>query len=289
MTALRRGFTLIELLVVISIIATLASLLLPAINSAMEMARKTQCASNLRQIGMASVGYFNDSHDSLPLVDATRSNAYGAHHRGSEGISFEYAIAEYLGEQRPIYGEASGSGVFVCKSSPIRGTMTTTWGAKQWNFAGQGSTHNSYEGAYYYLYEAAGPMDMTTGEFQGNGWLPLTPEQRRRMMRYSHFTRPSETPYQFCSNRNHSVSSSQVFYGLQGRAWHRDQKRPTLFLDGHVKILSTPEYMSGGNNLLHPNAQSLLMGVYSTYELTTGNAWGGKPQHAPGDYWIKEF
>ncbi len=60
-----RGFTLVELLVVIAIIGVLASLLLPAIQQAREAARRTQCSSNMRNLGLAVLN-FESAYKMLP-------------------------------------------------------------------------------------------------------------------------------------------------------------------------------------------------------------------------------
>ncbi len=59
------GFTIVELLVVIAIIGLLVAMLMPAINSAREAARRTQCVNNLKQIGIA-VSSFHGAHGKLP-------------------------------------------------------------------------------------------------------------------------------------------------------------------------------------------------------------------------------
>ena len=67
----RGGFTLIELLVVMAIVATLASLILPAVQNARETARRTQCLNNIRQVALAMHSY-HGAHESFPPGVMTR-------------------------------------------------------------------------------------------------------------------------------------------------------------------------------------------------------------------------
>ena len=82
--SLRPAFTLVELLVVIAIIGILVGLLLPAVQAAREAARRINCASNLKQIGLA-VQSFHDANKGMPpqatYVVGSTFSGYSVHAR----------------------------------------------------------------------------------------------------------------------------------------------------------------------------------------------------------------
>jgi prepilin-type N-terminal cleavage/methylation domain-containing protein len=71
------AFTLIELLVVISIIAVLAAMLLPAVGTVREMARKSVCMNNQRQVMLATIAYCGENEGVTPPVDGQPQAATG--------------------------------------------------------------------------------------------------------------------------------------------------------------------------------------------------------------------
>ena len=91
----RTGFTLIELLVVIAIIAILIALLVPAVQKVRESAARTQCANNLRQLGLA-MHNFSDSNNGFATTITTAGTGT------LQNRTLFVALLPYL-EQQPLY------------------------------------------------------------------------------------------------------------------------------------------------------------------------------------------
>jgi len=106
MKTIKHGFTLIELLVVIAIIGLLVSLLLPAIQAAREMARRSQCANNTKQMALA-MNVYHESLKSLPpgnlyLEELAGESCHKINSVYCGSMGWPAFILPYL-EQEPLY------------------------------------------------------------------------------------------------------------------------------------------------------------------------------------------
>lgn len=82
----RQAFTLIELLVVIAIISLLVAILFPVFGRARESARRSSCASNMRQIGLGVTQYTQDYDEHFPVGSST----FGDRGNGWAGQIYPY-------------------------------------------------------------------------------------------------------------------------------------------------------------------------------------------------------
>lgn len=155
------AFTLIELLVVIAIISILAAMLLPALKRAREQARRSVCASGVRQFVTVCVMYANDEQDRPPAA----AYYYGGGPWYFYGrYCFSNVVRCYLAQK---YGLAP-VGLWICPSGmdPARHTLYRSNGAKYVQMNCTSISNNASLTSYGYLIGAgtpAGPGPSQTG------------------------------------------------------------------------------------------------------------------------------
>ncbi len=111
-----RGFTLIELLVVIAIIAVLAAILFPVFAQAREKARQTQCLSNAKQIGTASMMYAQDYDEILP-----KTGWQGPCSHPVTGAATDAEFSGVFAFPLAIQPYVKNLGILACPSDPDKG------------------------------------------------------------------------------------------------------------------------------------------------------------------------
>jgi prepilin-type N-terminal cleavage/methylation domain-containing protein/prepilin-type processing-associated H-X9-DG protein len=94
----KRAFTLVELLVVIAIIGVLVALLLPAVQSAREAARRSQCSNNLKQLGLGLTQYADTFKGAFPVGSYTCCSG-----------TWQVALLPYV-EQKALFDQYKGYG-----------------------------------------------------------------------------------------------------------------------------------------------------------------------------------
>lgn len=242
----RQGFTLVELLVVVGVIAILIALLLPALNKARESAKQIKCASNLRQLYLASSMYAAEFQGFIP----TRGEKYGLLQMirnwndsasGTEIPGLLYAVHRYMGVKVSADGKVVGDNIYILMC-PVR-IMQNRWGNARM-YAEPGTSGHSQD--YFWKYGNSAYIFAA-----GSGYFWATDDRRYSFVYLVNLAKlPPQTPYLLDSvifpepaqNHNHSQQTNH----WDGR-YNRPKGGNVCYADGSVQWLT---FVQSGTNSL---------------------------------------
>lgn len=229
-SAHRLAFTLIELLVVVSIIAVVASLMLPAISTAKKMANAAACQSNLRQIALGCVGYQSDNEGLYPRynVDTQARPQYGdidiwfmelAPYVGREATTQAGRIDMVAGEVKSV--------IKGCPSFRADRNTTWTWRPGYAMNASLGlpersvSSHFTVNGTATDFSDASITHSASRILFGCGYYAKLTPNPGVKgkfisiLSSYPELRHSGRANYSFCDGHVQSLEPSRAWFGMQ--------------------------------------------------------------------------
>ena len=222
----RRSFTLVELLVVIAVIAILAALLLPALQSARETSRSIQCINNLRQIEFACVAYGGDWEDLVaPAFYYSTNNCTWAQTLNNSG---------YLKYNAAWSPTQIVNKVWICPSH-----LNVRTG-KGWNSFGAAYGQNSRVNGYNQYYTLP------------NG-VHVVPNGAASGLTRARCRNPTELAVHACAGLDYSGSPPVIEYRpsnltndqyQEGIGFWHNGRTVASFVDGHAAALTVKQAMA---------------------------------------------
>lgn len=222
----RSAFTLVELLVVIAIIGVLIGLLLPAVQAARAAARRTQCANNLRQIGLAIHQYANTHEGLFPEV---------AHDQDRREASWIYTAADFLENVEAIR---------YCPDDPLRDERREADGSSY--SLSSYLTIDGIDDGYRNMYDLPA-THATIVAFESGPFVPLDIEHVDCQRWFSKYNLRRNDPTRRAVWK--SVSAEVALDRHQGAIANY------LYADGHVSAIAVDqisEWCDAGHNFAKP-------------------------------------
>jgi prepilin-type N-terminal cleavage/methylation domain-containing protein/prepilin-type processing-associated H-X9-DG protein len=249
----RFGFTLIELLVVIGIMSILIGLLLPAVQASREAARRVQCLSNLRQIGVAIQAYHGDNGCFPPRV--TNKRNYGGFY------SIHVRLLPYL-DQVPTYNSVN----FIVGTWPTDSLFATPRRDK----LALNPANATAAGAHIQLFlcpSDAGPLKRAGNNYRGNvgvgpayGTSAHKPDSGNGLFPEIGLTRMSQVP----DGLSHTAAFSERLRG-SGSVGHLNPQRD-------IYVMTDDTFALNANTLLQACRISARVGN-SVGDVSAGRTW----------------